>query len=105
MNVFELTFALTILAGLIMGGVAGATFGALGVVLGPLIGVAISLACYFIVLKLSTGLAKVCHLMDAPPKNPLLFIAWWIVNFASVMMIVLAPIATVAILLFVRSRT
>lgn len=103
MNIFELTLVVSILTGLIMGGVVGGTFGVVGIILGVVVGLAVSLACYYSVLSLSIGLAKVGRSLDTPPRNRLLFVAWWAANFTSVMMMILAPVGTVALLLLLRT--
>ena len=81
----------------------GGPYGMVGIILGAVVGLAIGLGSYFIVWSLSHGLAKVGRSMEAPPENALLFVAWWIANSTSVMMMMLAPVGTVAILLLVQS--
>ncbi len=103
MNVFALTFFISVLAGLIMGGLAGKPFGWVGVVLGVIGGLIVGLACHFAVLGLSAGLAKVGRSKDDPPSNRLLFIPWWIANFASVMLMILSPVATISLLALVAA--
>lgn len=98
MNASELSFAISLIAGLMYGGGVGRPFGTIGVILGGLGGLLVGLTCYFIVIGLSVGLAKVAHSLDDPPKNRLLFIPWWIANFTAVMILILAPIGTIEIL-------
>lgn len=101
MNASELSLVTSVLAGLILGAKASRPLGPLSMILGALGGLLVGLAFYFIAVGISVVLVKIGHSMDDPPKNRLLFIAWWIANFAAVMIIVLAPIGTMAILSWV----
>ena len=103
MSIFELTFFISALAGLVMGGVAGRPFGILGVILGVIGGFVVGLSCHFIVLLLSTGLAKIGDSASHPPKNRLLLIPWRIANLASVMLMILSPLGTIGILAWVTA--
>jgi len=103
MNASELSFAISVLAGLICGGAMGRPFGTIGVILGGLGGLLVGLTCYFIVMGLSIGLARIAHSFDDPPKNRLLFIPWWIANFTAVMILILAPIGTLEILSWIEA--
>lgn len=103
MNVFELTLVMSVSAGPITGGIAGRSFGLVGVVVGILVGFVVGIVCYVVVFQIIKSIATICHLMDDAPKNWAIFIPWWIASVASLMMMMLAPVGSIVVTIWLAS--